>query len=341
MFLFLGIRVLYLIVDKKSSITRLTFTKYIAQFKMAKLILIDGNSVFHRAFHALPPVFKTQDGTLVNAVYGFTSMLLNILNSQQPDYVTVAFDKKGKTFRHEQYVEYKATRKKAPDELYAQFPLVKELLEAFSIPSYELAGFEADDIIGTLAFQAESEDEITETLILTSDRDALQLVTKKTHVLAPVRGVSEMKTFTPEEVKEKYGITPSQVPDLKGLQGDTSDNIKGVAGVGKKTAEKLIQEYGSVEGIYEHIEELKGKLKERLLDDKESAILSKHIGTIVTDAPSQLDLKKSQVFDYDFEKIQGIFDTLRFTSLTNKLKTFNVTYSKKRVASKFEQKSLF
>lgn len=306
---------------------------------MKNIVLIDGNSVFHRAYHALPP-FKTLEGEPINAVYGFTSMLLNILNQFKPDYMAVAFDVAGKTFRHHEYTEYKATRKKAPDDLYIQIPRAKEILEKFNIPVFGVEGFEADDLLGTLAHQAEKHPDL-QTFILTSDRDALQLVNEKTHMIAPVKGISQTFIYTPEEVQKKYGLSPSQIPDMKGLQGDSSDNIKGIAGVGAKTAQTLLEKYGSIEGIYENIENLKGKLKEKFVEGRNDAFVSKHLATIVLDAPVTLDLEHSKITDYDIEQIQSIFDMLQFASLTKKLNTFNVAYSKKRLEEKITQKSLF
>ncbi len=306
---------------------------------MEKLILIDGNSILHRAFHALPP-FKTSKGEITNAVYGFSSMLLGIMNNEKPDYIAVAFDMRGPTFRHKEYKEYKATRTKAPDELYSQIPRIKEVVMTFQIPIFEIEGFEADDLLGTLAKQAEEEENL-ETYILTGDRDALQLVSEKTKVIAPIKGINTTKVFDPQAVLEKYGVTPEQVPDLKGLQGDNSDNIKGVAGVGPKTAKTLLQKYKTVEGIYEHIDELKGKVKENLVNDKESAFLSKKLATIVLDAPKKLDLNECKTHTYDREKIEGLFAELEFSSLIKKLQKFDTHYSKKKLEDNPNQASLF
>ncbi len=304
-----------------------------------KLLLIDGNSIFHRAYHALPP-FKTTQGEPINAVYGFTSMLFNILNSIKPDFIAVAFDVKGKTFRHHEYEEYKATRKKAPDDLYIQMPRSKEVLASLNIPIYEMEGFEGDDVLATLALQGEKMANL-DILILTSDRDALQLVTEKTSMIAPVKGITNTFIYTPKAVMEKYGIRPDQIPDLKGLQGDSSDNIKGVEGVGAKTAQKLLNEYETIENIYKHIDELKGKLKERMIAGEQDAIFSKKLATLHYEVPVSLDLKHSQVFDYDFEKILSILELLEFKSLTKKANTFNIVYSKKRLEEKIVQKTLF
>lgn len=306
---------------------------------MKKLILVDGNSIFHRAYHALPPI-KNENGESVNAILGFSSMIINVLLRESPDYLAICFDKRGKTFRHDVYTEYKATRTKAPDDLYAQFPRAKEFLEAFAVPIFELEGFEADDLIATLATQAEKTD-ISKTLILTSDRDALQLISDKTHVLAPIKGVSEMIEFDEKTVIEKYEIKPSQMADYKGLFGDTSDNIKGVAGVGKKTAQKLIQEFASLENIYANIDQIKGSLKEKLLNDKESAFMSKNIGKLVLDAPISLDLKKSLIYDFDEIKLGEFLSKMKFNSLMKRKDLLMKLYLKKKNDEIFKQNALF
>ena len=304
------------------------------------LILIDANSIFHRAYHALPP-FKTKEGITVNAVYGFTSMLLNILIKEKPDLLITAFDKRGKTFRHEEYADYKATRVKGPDDLYEQFPISKEILEAFSIPIFEKTGFEADDLIGTLATMAEKNEDIQKTSIITGDRDALQLVTNKTSVIAPLKGISQTITYTPSLVLEKYMVNPDQIIDLKGLMGDSSDNIKGVRGIGKKTAEKLISEYKTVENLYENIDKIKGKIKEKLENDRDSAFQSKMRATIIKYCDIDVDFKDATVFNYKYDDILEKFDKYSFVSLISKLGQFNSIYEKKKIAEKFKQKSLF
>ncbi len=301
-----------------------------------KFILIDGNAIIHRAFHALPP-FKTSQGEQVNAVYGFASILLTILNREEPDYIAVAFDLKGPTFRHEQYKEYKATRTKAPDELYAQIPRIKELVEAFQIPRFERQGFEADDVIGTLAKKAEKEG--ISTYIVTGDLDALQLVTEKTKVLALTQKFSEPVVYDISKVMGRYGLRPNQIIDMKGLQGDSSDNIKGVAGVGEKTTKTLLQKYGSIENIYENIDEIEGGTHNKLVNDKESAFLSKKLATIITDMDIDLDLKACKTHEYDEEALHKIFEELQFTSLIKRLNAFHKRAIDKRARD--QQATLF
>lgn len=303
-----------------------------------KLILIDGNAIIHRAFHGLPP-FKTSSGELVNAVYGFASILLNILNKEQPDHIAVAFDMKKKTFRHEQYADYKATRQKAPDELYAQIPRVRELVQAFKIPIFEVEGFEADDILGTLAAQADKKG--LRTFIVTGDLDTLQLVTEKTNVMALQSKFSEPVIYDIAKVLGRYGLSPAQIPDMKGLQGDSSDNIKGVQGIGPKTAQTLLQKYGSIENIYKHLDEITGSTHDKLQKDEESAHLSKHLATIVTDMDITLDLDACRTHEYDEATLRAIFEALEFKSLLIRLNTFHKHSSDKRVAEQNVQATLF
>ncbi len=284
-----------------------------------KIILIDGNAIIHRAFHALPP-FKTSKGELVNAVYGFASVVLNILNTEDPEYIAVAFDLKGPTFRHQEYKEYKATRIKAPDELYGQIPRIKELVRAFEIPIFEEEGYEADDILGTLAVQAEKNDIIT--YIVTGDMDALQLVTDKIKVYGYTGKFSAPIIYDIQKVLAKYGLKPSQIPDMKGLQGDSSDNIKGVSGIGPKTAKILLQKYGDIEGVYNNIDQITGSPKDKLIADKESAFLSKRLATIIKDMNIELDFSTCKTHEYDREKIKNILMELEFKSLLPRLELF-------------------
>ncbi|HAV11478.1 MAG TPA: hypothetical protein DCX32_02950, partial [Candidatus Moranbacteria bacterium] len=283
-----------------------------------RLILIDGNAIIHRSFHALPPLM-TKKGELVNAVYGFSSTLLSVIEQFHPDYVIVSFDLAGPTFRHKEYKEYKAHREKAPDELYAQIPIVKEVVKAFNIPIYEKEGFEADDVIGTIARQAENSKEEIENIIVTGDMDALQLVNGKTKVYTMRRGLSDAVLYGEKEVFERYGFTPDQLRDFKGLRGDPSDNIPGVKGVGEKTATTLLQSYGTLEGVYDHLGELKGAVKEKLERDKAQAILSKKLATIDKQAPVSLNLADAVLSEYDREKIVHLFSELNFFSLVKRL----------------------
>ena len=279
-----------------------------------KLILIDGNAIIHRAYHALPP-FTTKKGELVNAVYGFASTLLSVIAEFQPDYVVASFDLAGKTFRHEKFEDYKATRIKGDDELYAQIPRVKEVVRAFNIPIYEQAGFEADDVIGTIAKQIKQNKENIETIIVTGDMDTLQLVNDTTSVYTMRRGLSDSMMYDSKKVFERYGLTPAQIIDYKALRGDPSDNIPGVKGIGEKTAVTLLQKYATLDGVYANIEEIKGAVKEKLERDKVQAYLSKELATISLDAPVQLELEKAVLKDFNRETIVKLFSELNFFQL--------------------------
>lgn len=316
---------------------------------MKKLFLIDGNAILHRAYHALPH-FMTSKGELVNAVYGFSSMLLNIINNQKPDYIAVSFDRKAPTFRHEEFADYKATRVKAPDELYTQIPRIKEVIEAFNIPIFEIDGFEADDILGTLARQAGETDlpnspggisTPIQTFIVTGDMDTLQLISPTTFVFAPHKGFQDTIVYDTTKVLAKYGLEPSQIVNYKALKGDPSDNIPGVMGIGEKTAVELLQKYKTLEGVYANIDSISGALKDKLVKGEANAYFSKRLATIVTDVPVQLDLEKCKTHDFDLEKITHLFEELEFKSLLGKLNKFNSHYGRIQDVENSGQASLF
>ena len=233
---------------------------------MDNFLLIDGNSLINRAFYALPPLTNSK-GEPTQAVYGFTTMLIGAIGKYKPKYIAVAFDLPAPTFRHEMYDGYKATRKKMPDELAVQLPILKEQLRLMNISIVEKPGFEADDIIGTL-----SRDSSVMTYIITGDRDSLQLIDDTTNVVMTKRGITETVLYDEKQLLADYGLTPRQVIDYKSLAGDGSDNIPGVPGVGDKTATGLIEKYGSLDGVYEHIGEIAGKLGEKLTTDRKSVV---------------------------------------------------------------------
>ena len=279
-----------------------------------KAIYIDGNSLLHRAFYALPPTMHTEDGTPTNAIYGFFTMLFHIADEYRPEYLAVAFDVKKHTFRHEFYAEYKGGRSKTPDELRAQFPLLKEALKGLNIPVIELENYEADDILGTLANKADGMG--VSAYILTGDRDALQLISEHTRVIITKKGVSDTEVYDAEHLKEVFGVMPSQIVDMKGLMGDSSDNIPGVAGVGEKTAVKLLTQYPTVEDLYEHLEELpKNKLYEKLVNGREDAFLSKRLATIIRDVPIETEIADTAFAGFDDELLKKVLADLRFSSL--------------------------
>ncbi|MFD1956568.1 DNA polymerase I [Paenibacillus thailandensis] len=283
---------------------------------MDKWILIDGNSIANRAFYAMPPLTNSA-GLHTNAVYGFTTMLLKLLEEEKPTHVLVAFDAGKITFRHEGYSEYKGGRAKTPSELSEQFPVMKDLLKAFGIAQFELAGYEADDIIGTLTRRADEQG--VETLVVSGDKDMLQLVSPKVTVAVTRKGVSELEKYTPEEMAEKYGLTPQQFIDLKGLMGDASDNIPGIPGVGEKTALKLLHEYGSVEEVLAHTHELKGKMKEKIEAHKDDAIMSKKLATIFREVPLEQEADDIRYGGYEGAALAEAFRKLEFKSLLERL----------------------
>jgi DNA polymerase-1 len=282
-----------------------------------RLLVIDGNSLMHRAFYALPQL-SNKDGILTNAVFGFMNMFLKLLDEHSPQYAAVAFDMKGPTFRHLEYVDYKATRQKSPEGLGHQFGLLIELLEAMPVAVYRHEGYEADDILGWLSKSAE--DSGIGSLIVTGDKDALQLVSHDVSVLLTKRGISEVHSFNLDELKREYGLEPWQMIELKALMGDSSDNIPGVPGVGEKTALSLIHQYGSVQGVFDHIEEIKGvKLKENLYNNRESAFLSKKLATILRESPIPVNIEDCALkIRSSLELIQKL-ERLGFQSLIGKL----------------------
>jgi len=288
-----------------------------------KLIIIDGNALIHRSFHAIPPTLRTKKGLLVNAVYGFTSFLLKALNEFRPEYVVLTLDKKGPTFRHEAYAEYKATRVKAPEELYEQIPLVKKVAEAFNIPIFELSGFEADDLIGTICAQTNAEKNL-EKIIITGDLDTLQLIDEKTKVYTMSRGLSDSVLYNEEQVRARYNLNPDQIIDYKSLRGDVSDNIPGVKGIGKKTASDLLVEFKTLEEVYEAAERNHPSIKPRTIEllkaSKVSAYLSRELATINCEVPLKFSLPDVNFASFDLENVLKIFSELEFRSLLLKVK---------------------
>lgn len=300
---------------------------------MKKLILVDGMSILHRAYHAYPLSLTSPKGELTNAVYGFTTILLTVLEKLKPTHVVVAWDVGAPTFRHKEYVEYKANREKPDDELINQIGKTREVVEALNIPQFGVEGYEADDVIGTLSLQGE-EDKEAKVIIVTGDRDALQLVNKDRVVvwMPGVGGNRFSRDKGPQEfdeiaVKAKYQLTPLQIIELKALMGDASDNIPGVRGVGPKTATTLLSKYKSVEGIYEEIEknrdEVVKEMGERVVklmeEGKEKAFMSKWLATIERKVPIELNWEKCKLSDYNRDRVVEVFEELAFKSLVNKL----------------------
>ena len=283
-----------------------------------RLLLLDGHSLAYRAFHALPPEnFSTTTGQPTNAVFGFTSMLINVLADEQPTHVAVAFDRSEPTFRHEQYVEYKANRKETPDAFRSQLSLIFEVLDALGIPRLSVAGYEADDIIATLSVQATAGG--MDVLIVSGDRDTYQLVNEHVTVLMNRRGISEMTRFTPEEVFAKYGLTPAQYPDYAALRGDPSDNLPNIPGVGEKTAARWIAEFGSLSELVDRVDEVKGKAGDKLREHLGDVLRNRQLTELTRDVPLESRPEDLHPVPWDWDRILQLFDTLQFRVLRERL----------------------
>jgi DNA polymerase-1 len=284
--------------------------------RRGRLVLIDAHSLIYRAFFALPPM-STSQGQVTNAVYGFTSMLAIVL-ADRPDYAIAAFDVGKPTFRSKEYAEYKQGRRPMPDDLRSQMELVRKVLQSLAIPTYGVEGFEADDVIGTLALKADAAR--VAVTIVSGDLDCLQLVNDGTIALVPRRGITDTMTYGPDQVRQRYGLEPRQLIDYKALRGDTSDNIPGVPGVGDKTAAQLIQQYGSIEGLIERLDELKeGRVKANLMEAIDQVRLNKRMVTIRADVPVELDLEHARWLRYDYDHAREVFDELEFRQLLSRL----------------------
>ena len=281
---------------------------------MSKLVLIDGNAILHRAYHALPPL-TTKRGEPINAVYGLVSMLLRVITDLKPTHIALCFDEKEPTFRHKEFAAYQAQRPPMADELSGQFEKARKVIEAFGIPIYSKPGYEADDVLGTLARQSKEG-----VVIVTGDRDILQLVDDKVKVYLPIVGLSSAKLMGEEEVKEKLGITPKQVADYKALVGDPSDNYPGVAGIGPKTTISLLEKYKNLDGIYAHLKEISPSVREKISRGKDDAKLSLRLATIVKDVPVQLDTEACSKWDVDSQKALDLFSEFGFKTLTERVK---------------------
>lgn len=300
-----------------------------------RLVIIDGNHLIHRAFHAIQAPLKTSSGEQTNAIFGFASMLLNILELEKPDYLAVAFDEKGPTFRHDAHEGYKATRVKAPQALYDQIPRIREMLTKLKVPLYFQEGLEADDLMGTLALKAVKDG--LSVYIVTGDMDVLQLVDGKIHVVFPHKGYREPIVYDGAKVREKYGIEPEQVVDYKALVGDTSDNLEGVQGIGPKGATELLKRYKTLDGIYSHISEISEATRKKLEAGKESAYFTQSLAKLVLDAPLELKKGESSVKHFDYQGLLHFFEQMEMKSLQNRLRKM---MPEEALASK-EQMSLF
>ncbi|MFA5078375.1 MAG: 5'-3' exonuclease H3TH domain-containing protein, partial [Dehalococcoidia bacterium] len=282
------------------------------------LILFDGNALVHRAFHALPPLSIMKTGEMVNAVQGFASTLLKLLKENKPDYWAIAFDRAAPTFRHEMFEDYKAQRPKTPPELVTQIERVHQLANAFNLPVFEMDGFEADDLIGTISTQAG--DKGIDTLIVTGDNDMLQVVRPGIRVMAPRRGFADTVVYDTPAVKEKYGLEPEQLISYKALVGDPSDNIPGVRGIGDKTAVKLLQQFTDLEGVYSHLDQVEPeRIRNLLRESHEAALQNEKLAAIVTEVPVTFDPDACRVSSYDRNSVVELFRELGFSAMLSRL----------------------
>lgn len=285
---------------------------------MKKLLLIDGNAILHRAYHAYPPLTNAK-GQPVQAVYGFFTMLLGVLAEQKPDHLVVCFDRPKPTIRQAMYAGYHAHRPQATDDFISQIVLVHELLEKMNVRVFELDGYEGDDLIGTIAAKVVSDTEDSHVVILTGDRDMLQLVNHRVRVLMPIVGVTKTQLFDEKAVEERYGVHPRQFIDYKALIGDASDGYPGVTGIGPKTASKLLAHFQTFENLYNNLGELPEKYAVLLATDAEQAALAKKLAAIITDAPVQFDINTCKTSDFDIMSLREAFEEHEFKSLLTKL----------------------
>jgi DNA polymerase-1 len=287
-----------------------------------KIILIDGNAIMHRSYHAMPR-FEV-DGKLVNAIYGFVSILFYNIQKFQPEYLVVAFDVKGKTFRDDIFDEYKAKRVKPPQEFYDQIPYIWEFVRTMEIPLLTKEGFEADDVIGTISRRINGDLGEGEIIIVTGDQDTLQLVDNRTKVAMPAMGKIKETVYDISAVIGKFGLPPEKIIDYKALSGDSSDNIPGVRGIGPKTAADLLKEFGTVEKIYEYLDsskedKIKPRIAELLRSNREAAFMSKELATIKTDVPLDFKLSEAKLHDFDEDKVKDFLEKFRFRSLIQRM----------------------
>lgn len=285
----------------------------------SKIVIIDGNSLINRAFYAVQRPMITKEGIYTQGVYGFLNMLQKIESDYEPEYLTVAFDLKAPTFRHLEYEDYKAGRKAMPPELAMQMPIIKDVLRAMNIEILELEGYEADDIIGTVAQEAEKA--MIQPLIITGDKDALQLVSERTRVIITKKGITDFELYDPAKMKERYNLTPKQFIDLKGLMGDSSDNIPGIPGVGEKKGIKLLEQFGSIDNMLAHTDEISAqKLRNKVEENAQLALMSKRLATINVNVPIDIDIEKFRLREPDYDKLIEIYTKLEFNSFLKKLK---------------------
>lgn len=284
---------------------------------MSKLLIVDGHAVIHRAYHSIPPL--DVNGQPVNALYGFYSMLLSAISQINPKYLIVCLDSPGPTFRQSEFVGYRAKRKAPDHDLISQLPLLESTLRDSHISTFAMGGYEADDLIGTVARKAAKKKFLDEIIIITGDKDLMQLVTKKIHLLMPLRGLSETKLFKPEDVLEKLSVNPNQIIDLKALMGDMSDNYPGVAGIGPKAATDLLSQYQNLDNIYSNLDEIKSSVREKLIKEKDNAYLSQKLATIIDNIPLDLELSQSRWNENIICGLKSMFKSYNFRTLISRL----------------------
>jgi len=283
---------------------------------MSKLVLIDGNAILHRAFHAMPPL-TTRSGEPINAVYGLVSMFLRVIQDLKPTHIAVAFDETAPTFRHKEFKKYQSQRPPTHEDLSSQFGKAREFFKAVGVPVYSMPGYEADDVIGTITDKSDGN-----VVIVTGDRDILQLVddSRGISLFMPVGGLSNGRLFGEKDTIERMGVPPSQIPDLKALTGDASDNYPGVTGIGPKTAIKLLEEYKSIDNIYDHLDNIDPKVREKLTKQKDDAVLFLRLATIVREVPVKIDFPLMEKWDVDSPEVIKLFEKFGFRTLTERIK---------------------
>lgn len=320
---------------------------------MSKLVIIDGNAILHRAFHAMPPL-TTREGAPINAVYGLISMFLRIVTDLKPEAIAVAFDEKEKTFRHKEFESYQSQRPPTHDDLSSQFPKARDFFKAAHVPIFSKPGYEADDVIGTLAKQAtefpisnfqfpnksqiqNNKSQINEVIVVTGDKDLLQLVDDKKGIklYMPILGLSNAKLFGEKETIERMGVPPFQIPDLKSLVGDPSDNYPGVVGIGPKTAEKLLKDFGSVDNIYAHLKDIEPKIRQKLENGKVEARLFHRLATVVRDVPVEIDFPQMENWKIDSPEVLKLFEEYGFKTLTDRIKKVGKSVDAEKQTSLF------
>lgn len=301
---------------------------------MNKLLLIDGYAVLHRAFHALPPM-RNKDGEMTNAIYGFVSMLIKLITEISPTHIVITFDRHEKTLRRQKFEAYQGKRADVDESLSVQFGFAREMASALKIPSYELAGYESDDLIGTISQNLKSNKNIDQVIIVTGDRDILQLINEKTKVYMPILGLSNGKLFGENETIERMGVPPSQIVEYKSLVGDASDNYPGVPGIGPKTAIALIKDYRTLDNIYKNLDKIAPKTQAKLVQNKESAYLSHELAKIYTDVEIDFKIEDSSKWDIDGESALSFYEKMGFKTLVERVKKLGKKLDEDRQSSLF------